>query len=61
MFAKWLNSTDAILSDFSKDLRTTPAPTFFERNLQVWRQLWRVTEVSSILLILIGMPPSLYV
>ncbi|KAI0094359.1 hypothetical protein BDY19DRAFT_1079853 [Irpex rosettiformis] len=42
------------------------APTSFERNLEVWRQLWRVTEISQILLILldsrcplIHYPPSL--
>lgn len=39
---------------------------FFERNLLVWRQLWRTTEMSSILLILIDvrcpplhLPPSM--
>lgn len=29
------------------------SPTWFERNLEVWRQLWRVTEISQILLILL--------
>ncbi|KAG8838367.1 hypothetical protein FRC18_004972 [Serendipita sp. 400] len=29
------------------------SPTYFERNLEVWRQLWRVTEISQILLILL--------
>ncbi|KAI9057718.1 hypothetical protein FKP32DRAFT_1689029 [Trametes sanguinea] len=29
------------------------APTSFERNLEVWRQVWRVTEISEILLILL--------
>ncbi|KAI1789795.1 P-loop containing nucleoside triphosphate hydrolase protein [Ganoderma leucocontextum] len=29
------------------------APTSFERNLEVWRQLWRVTEISQIILILL--------
>ncbi|KAF9245794.1 P-loop containing nucleoside triphosphate hydrolase protein [Melanogaster broomeanus] len=28
-------------------------PTHFERNLEVWRQLWRVTEISQILLVLL--------
>lgn len=28
-------------------------PTHFERNLEVWRQLWRVTEISQILLCLL--------
>ncbi|KAH8099372.1 P-loop containing nucleoside triphosphate hydrolase protein [Cristinia sonorae] len=42
------------------------APTSFERNLEVWRQLWRVTEISQIILILLDsrcpllhFPPSL--
>ncbi|KAI0931779.1 hypothetical protein AcW2_000590 [Taiwanofungus camphoratus] len=42
------------------------APTSFERNLEVWRQLWRVTEISQIILILLDSrcpllhyPPSL--
>ncbi|KAH7886108.1 P-loop containing nucleoside triphosphate hydrolase protein [Phlebopus sp. FC_14] len=41
-------------------------PTHFERNLEVWRQLWRVTEISDILLLLLDsrcpplhLPPSL--
>ncbi|KAG6901216.1 hypothetical protein C0995_015204 [Termitomyces sp. Mi166 len=42
------------------------SPTYFERNLEVWRQLWRVTEISHILLVLLDsrcpslhFPPSL--
>ncbi|KAI0778398.1 hypothetical protein BD413DRAFT_630827 [Trametes elegans] len=42
------------------------APTTFERNIEVWRQLWRVTEISQIVLILLDarcptlhFPPSL--
>ncbi|KAI0830527.1 hypothetical protein BC628DRAFT_1312804 [Trametes gibbosa] len=42
------------------------APTTFERNIEVYRQLWRVTEISQILLILLDsrcptlhFPPSL--
>ncbi len=45
---------------------TLPSPSVFERNLQVWRQLWRVTEQSQILLLLLDVrcpalhfPPSL--
>ncbi|KIK96377.1 hypothetical protein PAXRUDRAFT_10847 [Paxillus rubicundulus Ve08.2h10] len=41
-------------------------PTHFERNLEVWRQFWRVTEISQILLVLLDsrcpplhLPPSL--
>ncbi|PIL31736.1 hypothetical protein GSI_06440 [Ganoderma sinense ZZ0214-1] len=30
-----------------------PSPISFERNLEVWRQLWRVTEISQIILILL--------
>ncbi|KAJ3725581.1 GTPase [Lentinula guzmanii] len=44
-------------------LRSTPS---FERNLEVWRQLWRVTEISQIILVLVDSrcpllhyPPSL--
>ncbi|KAF8216064.1 hypothetical protein K438DRAFT_1560283 [Mycena galopus ATCC 62051] len=40
--------------------------TYFERNLEVWRQLWRVTEISQIILVLLDSrapllhyPPSL--
>ncbi|KAJ8084465.1 hypothetical protein PM082_003235 [Marasmius tenuissimus] len=43
-----------------------PSPTRFERNLEVWRQLWRVTEISQIVLVLLDsrcptvhLPPSL--
>ncbi|KIY67195.1 P-loop containing nucleoside triphosphate hydrolase protein [Cylindrobasidium torrendii FP15055 ss-10] len=40
--------------------------TYFERNIEVWRQLWRVTEISQIILVLLDSrcpllhyPPSL--
>lgn len=43
-----------------------PSPIYFERNLDVWRQLWRVTELSQIMLLLVDSrcpllhyPPSL--
>ncbi|KAF8313837.1 P-loop containing nucleoside triphosphate hydrolase protein [Clavulina sp. PMI_390] len=43
------------------------SPSYFELNLEVWRQLWRVTEVSPILLVLLDsrcpplhIPSSLY-
>ncbi|KIO33823.1 hypothetical protein M407DRAFT_3835 [Tulasnella calospora MUT 4182] len=46
---------------------TMRSPTFYEQNLEVWRQLWRVTELSSILLVLLDArcpplhyPPSLH-
>lgn len=80
MFSKWLLETkkkmgvieSAIMSrrlsahpsDPLSLLR--PSPTYFETNLNVWRQLWRVTEQASILLILVDVrcplmhfPPSL--
>lgn len=65
-FEKWLAQTDSALSTYSSTLGGTPSPSFYERNLQVWRQLWRVTEASEILLVLIDVrfplihyPPSL--
>lgn len=57
MFKKWLASTDELFTEYASKMPGGPlrtSPSFFERNLQVWRQLWRVTEVSSILLILVG-------
>lgn len=59
MFAKWLKNTDSLLNAYSSQAASGPnplartSPSFFERNLHVWRQLWRVTETSSIILILI--------
>ncbi|KAH9944200.1 P-loop containing nucleoside triphosphate hydrolase protein [Epithele typhae] len=41
-------------SDHSPGAEHMPhAPTSFERNLEVWRQLWRVTEISHIILVLL--------
>lgn len=61
VFRSWLATTDALIAR-DKDA----SPTFFERNLNVWRQLWRTTETSDILLVLIDVrfpllhyPPSL--
>ncbi|GAA5880041.1 hypothetical protein JCM1840_007135, partial [Sporobolomyces johnsonii] len=76
VFRKWLTETDEALAKLSSfppsahDDDPTPAitfsPTFYERNLNVWRQLWRTTEISEILLVLIDVrfpllhyPPSL--
>jgi hypothetical protein len=50
-----------------ESLTTMPrSTTYFERNLEVWRQLWRVTEISQIILVLLDSrcplwhyPPSL--
>ncbi|BGP31353.1 hypothetical protein JCM10296v2_003117 [Rhodotorula toruloides] len=70
MFRKWLAEVDSVLPpsiDDSGDADAdSPSPTFFERNLNVWRQLWRTTETSDVLLVLIDVrfpllhyPPSL--
>ncbi|TFK56636.1 P-loop containing nucleoside triphosphate hydrolase protein [Heliocybe sulcata] len=61
------NAEGAESANVSGQLRGMPAsPTYFERNLEVWRQLWRVTELSQILLVLLDcrcpllhFPPSL--
>lgn len=45
-FTKWLSVVDP-LSDGS-DAETSP---YFERNLETWRQLWRVIERSDVLVI----------
>ncbi|KZS91691.1 P-loop containing nucleoside triphosphate hydrolase protein [Sistotremastrum niveocremeum HHB9708] len=49
------------------DIKLPRSQTYFERNIEVWRQLWRVTEISQILLILLDSrcpplhyPPSLH-
>lgn len=41
--------------------------SFFEHNLEVWRQLWRVCEISDLLVIvadirnpIVHLPPSFY-
>ncbi|GJE85788.1 P-loop containing nucleoside triphosphate hydrolase protein [Phanerochaete sordida] len=62
LFRKWLDSTDALVGAWTdtatpappdSDERMPHAPTNFERNLEVWRQLWRVTEISQIILVLL--------
>ncbi|KAF5388525.1 hypothetical protein D9757_004670 [Collybiopsis confluens] len=64
LFKKWLNQTDQALKKWcttsegsdqknaEEDLLLR-APPSFERNLEVWRQLWRVTEISHIILVLV--------
>ncbi len=69
VYNKWLAATDATLTSYTSQPDAkglSRSPSFFERNLNVWRQLWRVTETSSIILILIDsrfplihFPPSL--
>ncbi|KAK9766174.1 hypothetical protein K7432_004938 [Basidiobolus ranarum] len=58
-FEDWLNK---IYSEFQVDQLS-----FFEHNLEVWRQLWRVIEISDIILIVVDsrhpvlhFPPALY-
>lgn len=85
LFSKWLQETDQIVDHWRKaathEASNTPtddgnpndiferSPTYFERNLEVWRQLfvnsilikvyihrvnrWRVTEISQILMVLL--------
>ncbi|KAH9912144.1 P-loop containing nucleoside triphosphate hydrolase protein [Epithele typhae] len=60
LFEAWLAETDALLNDWTNPSQVDAqaaqmphAPPSFERNLQVWRQLWRVTEISHIILILL--------
>ncbi|KXN88797.1 Guanine nucleotide-binding protein-like 1 [Leucoagaricus sp. SymC.cos] len=60
-----LKSED-LKEQFERPLLAPPSPTYFERNLEVWRQLWRVTELSQIILVLLDsrcpllhFPPSL--
>ncbi|KAG9119585.1 hypothetical protein FRC07_005333 [Ceratobasidium sp. 392] len=77
LFAKWIAQTDETINTWRQANiipATTPdsgsgilpAPTYYERNLEVWRQLWRVCELSSILMLLLDArcpplhyPPSL--
>ncbi|KAJ7103475.1 hypothetical protein B0H15DRAFT_936078 [Mycena belliarum] len=77
LFSKWLSSTDQAVEEWQKRWQNAPddqgkvlkmprSTTYFERNLEVWRQLWRVTEISQIILVLLDSrapllhyPPSL--
>jgi hypothetical protein len=65
-FAKWLEGMDLIHDEYMALPRLddqgrvdTRSPSFFERNLSVWRQLWRVTEQSQIILVMVDVrcPP----
>ncbi|WVF68041.1 hypothetical protein IAT40_002803 [Kwoniella sp. CBS 6097] len=68
-FKRWLNGIENVMQtwvDEGDDQGVPRGPTWFETNLEVWRQLWRVTETSSILLLLLDSrcpplhcPPSL--
>ncbi|KAJ6604808.1 hypothetical protein DFH09DRAFT_1123865 [Mycena vulgaris] len=77
LFAKWLSQTDQSIEKWQEQWQSPPdndgqvttmprSTTYFERNLEVWRQLWRVTEISHIILVLVDSrapllhyPPSL--
>ncbi|EIW87030.1 P-loop containing nucleoside triphosphate hydrolase protein [Coniophora puteana RWD-64-598 SS2] len=78
LFRRWLAKTDSAVhawhaapashNDASQEVvaHMPRAPSHFERNLEVWRQLWRVTEISEIMLCLLDsrcplvhLPPSL--
>lgn len=52
MFEKWLSDIESRLQgeEAKKEFQVMG---YFERNLDVWRQLWRVSEVSEILLVLL--------
>jgi ribosome biogenesis GTPase A len=58
-FEKWLHNVKTSYSNENL--------SFFEENLEVWRQLWRVVEMSDIVLVvcdirnpLLHFPPTLY-
>ncbi|OCF54772.1 hypothetical protein L486_07908 [Kwoniella mangroviensis CBS 10435] len=71
MFKKWLKVTNEIMQEYideqdEQEEGYPRGPTWYETNLEVWRQLWRVTESSNILLLLLDSrcpllhcPPSL--
>lgn len=65
-FEQWLAGMDMIHEEYMALPRhddqgrvDTRSPSFFERNLSVWRQLWRVTEQSQIILVMVDVrcPP----
>ncbi|KAJ2710362.1 hypothetical protein H4R19_003783 [Coemansia spiralis] len=58
-FAQWLSRI--------QELRDEDSVSLYEKNLEVWRQLWRVVEISDVLLLIVDIrhpvlhfPPSLY-
>jgi ribosome biogenesis GTPase A len=53
--------------EYVTNVQSQIGASFFEQNLQVWRQLWRVVEMSDVVLVvcdvrnpLLHFPPSLY-
>nr|KIR48345.1 GTPase [Cryptococcus bacillisporus CA1280] len=77
VFKKWLKNIEEVVYEWvdgdeeqvyaGESIHQVPrGPTWFETNLEVWRQFWRVTEASQILLLLLDSrcpplhcPPSL--
>ncbi|WVQ70681.1 hypothetical protein IAR50_000203 [Cryptococcus sp. DSM 104548] len=77
VFKKWLKGVTEVVQEYvdgeeeqvevGDETYSLPrGPTWFETNLDVWRQLWRVTESSQVLLLLMDTrcpplhcPPSL--
>nr|KIR86570.1 GTPase [Cryptococcus tetragattii IND107] len=77
VFKKWLKNIEEVVHEWvdadeeqvyaGESIHQVPrGPTWFETNLEVWRQFWRVTEASQILLLLLDSrcpplhcPPSL--
>uniref|UniRef100_A0A8H8CQF2 Guanine nucleotide-binding protein-like 1 n=1 Tax=Psilocybe cubensis TaxID=181762 RepID=A0A8H8CQF2_PSICU len=63
---QWQNKADLATSHTDSSPTMPRSPSYFERNIEVWRQLWRVTEISQIILVLLDSrcpvlhyPPSL--
>ncbi|KAJ2821032.1 hypothetical protein FBU31_005034, partial [Coemansia sp. 'formosensis'] len=59
MYSAWLENINRL-----RDMETV---SLYEKNLEVWRQLWRVVEISDVLLMVVDVrhpvlhfPPSLY-
>ncbi|TDL28127.1 P-loop containing nucleoside triphosphate hydrolase protein [Rickenella mellea] len=48
-----VNPEDQGQTELANDFVLHPSPTHYEQNLEVWRQLWRVAEISQILMILL--------
>lgn len=75
IFKRWTAETDEKIAEWRSSRPLMPStmtdpiggsPTYYERNLEVWRQLWRVAEMSQIILVLLDsrcpalhFPPSL--
>lgn len=56
-----------MLQEYLKNIGSLPNISYFELNLETWRQLWRVLEMSDLLLVIVDIrypvmmfPPYLY-